>query len=373
MKKSIMLLSVVLIATLITACHIDEAAEYTVNPILTLEDEDAVKAKLNEITADDRHIYIPFQGYDPEFEEQRPQDGGIFKMCKDSGEIVRISYDSAFGLIECNGYLYYFNEHDSNHLYRMKTDGTERSKFVELEYGTGRAYSYNGCQLYFSPGETDWNVGGTSIGKTYVMDLVTGEYEEILPMHALDFHVSDPWIYFTPASDYQQIMDGLIWRIKGDGTSLEEVAEGIEFPRVMIDDENYLYMKYILRNFGEGGYSKLIKFNVESGEEEDLYTFPEGVRSFFFNDGWLYWGSLSGIFRSDKDNTEEIQLPSEHTTDVTRSVLGVEGEWLFYTVSIRPPHKDFESYVSKFGQHKQLHAVKVDGSKHVVINPDFDY
>jgi hypothetical protein len=85
------------------------------------------------------------------------------------------------------------------------------------------------------------------------------------------------------------------------------------------------------------------------------------------------WGSLSGIFRSDKDNTEEIQLPSEHTTDVTRSVLGVEGEWLFYTVSIRPPHKDFESYVSKFGQHKQLHAVKVDGSKHVVINPDFDY
>lgn len=87
-------------------------------------------------------------------------------------------------------------------------------------------------------------------------------------------------------------------------------------------------------NFGEGGYSKLIKFNVESGEEEDLYTFPEGVRSFFFNDGWLYWGSLSGIFRSDKDNTEEIQLPSEHTTDVTRSVLGVEGEWLFYTVSI---------------------------------------
>lgn len=76
MKKSIMLLSVVLIATLITACHIDEAAEYTVNPILTLEDEDAVKAKLNEITADDMHIYIPFQGYDPEFEKQRPQDGG---------------------------------------------------------------------------------------------------------------------------------------------------------------------------------------------------------------------------------------------------------------------------------------------------------
>lgn len=104
------------------------------------------------------------------------------------------------------------------------------------------------------------------------------------------------------AGDYQQIMDGLIWRIKGDGTSLEEVAEGIEFPRVMIDDENYLYMKYILRNFGEGGYSKLIKFNVKSGEEEDLYTFPEGVRSFFFNDGWLYWGSLSGIFRSDKDH-----------------------------------------------------------------------
>lgn len=48
-------------------------------------------------------------------------------------------------------------------------------------------------------------------------------------------------------------------------------------------------------NFGEGGYSKLIKFNVESGEEEDLYTFPEGVRSFFFNDGWLF-GEVYQVF-----------------------------------------------------------------------------
>ena len=33
----------------------------------------------------------------------------------------------------------------------MKTDGTERTWFAELEYGTGRSYDYHDCQLYFLP------------------------------------------------------------------------------------------------------------------------------------------------------------------------------------------------------------------------------
>lgn len=370
MKKNIAFMAIMLLVALTTACHNNDAGEYTVNPIIALQNEDAVRAQLNEIAADDQYIYIPFQAYtyDPDIKEQRPQDGGIFRMCKESEEVVRLSYDSAFGLIECNGYLYYFNEHDSNHLYRMKTDGTERTRFAELEYGTGRSYDYHDCQLYFSPGEADWGTW-TSKGKTYVMDLITGQYEEILPIHALGFHVSEPWIYFTPGSNYQQIMDGLIWRIKKGDTVIEEVAEGIEFPRVMIDSVNFLYPKY----WGEDII--LIKFNVESKEKEELYTFPKGeaVRTFFFQDGWLYWGNNSRVFRSDMNTTEEIPLPPEHTADVVLHVLGIEGEWLFYEIFLKPRHKDYESYFERFGQTKQLHAVKTDGSKHVVINPDFEY
>ena len=168
------------------------------------------------------------------------------------------------------------------------------------------------------------------------MDLITGQYEEYSPMHALGFRVSEPWIYFTPGSGYQQIMDGLIWRIQKGDTVIEEVAEGIEFPRVMIDSVNFLYPKYW------GGDTILIKFNVESKEKEGSSIHFQKVRRFglsSFQDGWLYWGNNSRVFRSDMNTTEEIPLPPEHT-DVVIHVLGIEGEWLFYEIFLKPGHKD---------------------------------
>lgn len=394
MKRCILVLLLIIIITLIVACKSDKTEKdekpfsleankdddtdnkdakeqidddmknHIVNPIIELADEDGVRRKLSDAVgdtySDDNYIYVTYRTDKP-FDPSRPLlYGGIFRMCKDSGEVLRISNDSARSIMVRDGYVYYLNLHDNESFYRVRTDGTERTKIAELPSGTGTSAGYKDNYLYFSPGEASWSGSEPSaIGNTYVMDIETGEYKQILPFHTGGYMIHEPWIYFIPASKLRQVERGLLWRVSMDGT-LEEIAEGIGFPRFIIDDEQLVYVKE---------HKKLVRLNLKTEEEETLFIFPKNmpVIEFTFKDGWMYWISAGKLYRGDKDIVEEVLVPVNPVF-----FISIEGDWIIYQESVGYDKAGLD-YMDEFELYYKLHAMKIDGSEHVTIHPDFEY
>lgn len=142
-------------------------------------------------------------------------DYSIYKMKLDGSAVVNVSTDRSFGLQVANGWIYYVNVSDSTYLYRMKTDGTEKTKWIDAKFGNlgedsffhvaGDAVMYT---AFTEEGHGTFLVKGDGTGKVE-LDIENAKLRKVIgnklyfTSHAEDFDINRPAFLYTVGLDGQ--------------------------------------------------------------------------------------------------------------------------------------------------------------------------
>lgn len=128
------------------------------------------------------------------------------KINRNGDKIVLIN-DIASADVIIDDWIYYVNGSDSNKIYKIKIDGTKKTKVIDDE-----THSINilGEWIYYD--------NNSDLGRLYKIKLDGTEKTKVCDDEVSSINIIDDWIYYRNDSDYREL-----YRIKVDGTEREKV------------------------------------------------------------------------------------------------------------------------------------------------------
>lgn len=201
---------------------------------------------------------------------------------------------------ENEGWIYYSNSGDAWALYKIRLDGTEKTK---LNKERSSCINVAGGWVYYS------SIGSKSGSICRVR--TDGTDGEILnkDMRAPQVLVYEDWIYYTGWSQE----DVYLYRMKTDGT--EETCFDIKTTAFNIND-GWIY-------FTDRSDSKYYKMRLDGSEKTGV---DADYSKAAFIDGWIYYCDEGRPAKMRADGTERKIL----TEDTVRYFNVAEG-WIYYT------------------------------------------
>ncbi|MDP4087720.1 MAG: DUF5050 domain-containing protein [Bacillota bacterium] len=255
-------------------------------------------------------------------------EAGIYKMKPDGTEKSKICSDVAYYINIQQGWLYYRNINDEGRIYRIKLDGSEKQK---LNDDNSFYVNLRGDWLYYQ---------NASKGK-YLYKMKTDGSERIqLNSHYTSYiAVVDDWVF------YQNETNGnVLYKIKTDGTQETRVNNDISV-KIIVDD-GWVY--YTNKSDGQRPY----RIQPDGTGRTKLCS----DRTFFLNlDGdWLYCADnkSKNFYKIKKDGSEKTLINNDSSWRMDE--FNFAGDWIFY--------EDYSTEVPKLGM------MKKDGSSRQMID-----
>jgi|GEM_PF-5827937 len=288
---------------------------------------------------------------------ERPfEDSFYLNGCFPSGAIYIDNRD--FDVI-CfrDGWLYYENRLDKDSLYKIRPDGTEKTKLSNDKIRDKRLYFADGWIYYASAASL--MAGGSTFYK--VREDGTGR---IQVFHETEYYtgikfISDGWIYYHIMNDEIIILesDGLSYGITGaykirtDGTEKTKITddayEAHDEINILLVEDGWIY--YSARISGQtniifsispqGGLiaESTAYYAVRTDGTEKIMLHDGKDGALFLSrivDGWLYYvdhGGSPKLCKMRPDGTERTVLAN----DVRSSEIYVLDGWVYYSKNAR--------------------------------------
>ncbi|MFL0195399.1 cell wall-binding repeat-containing protein [Clostridium sp. WILCCON 0269] len=272
--------------------------------------------------------------------------GRLFKS-KEDGSLVTKLLDSQEYHIDSNinvvGDWVYCNLNNS--IYKIKTDGSSKSKVADGSILTVKDNTiYFGQKsdkddlIYLCKANTD------GLEKTTLTTL--NEKSSI--------NIVGDWVYYIDNSDNNEI-----YKMKLDGSSKMKVRD--EAVTQIIVDKDYIYYSTL---------SGIYRINTDNSDPVCIVNSYDIDGSFNIADNWIYYPLKDGgLYKVETDGTSNVKIADANTLDLgytgMRNILSptIIGDWVYYKCAIHTPGDDYYTYLCK---------VKIDGSENTLVNLNID-
>jgi len=257
-------------------------------------------------------------------ENSKMSDGSIYKMKLDGSGKVRLNSQNSSNILIKDNWVYYFENHEEpsteggtstyNYLYRMKPDGSNPSKLSNKKISDMLLIKDT---IFFRSYED---------GKMYKMKLDGTECIKFLDMYAPSMTTDGKYIYYiyTNPTTY----NSGIYKIPIDGTDSTKLYEGKFYLGLEINGD-YIYFAgdgiFKIKTDGSG-FTKIIgiaKDEMPSNlkvSKDKLYF----ISSKFYTNPTLYSSNLDGSNAANLSETNGYC----YITDITAS-----GDYIYYNKS----------------------------------------
>jgi hypothetical protein len=208
-----------------------------------------------------------------------------------------------FGMVAQSGdWIYYSNSSDGWGLYKVKTDGTHRTKLTDYPV---RFINVMDDWVYFC----DFVFEEPS----YLIKIKTDGTEQTIISKdaAYGVIIRDDRIYYTN--------DGFIYQIDLDGKNKRNMLDTRVNGFTLVD--NYIF-------FRKSTDSMIYK--VKIGDTKSDLVVNKVVEQFVVVDGWIYYT----LYPEDGDNLYKITINGENDTKLSDDIVSypnVMGNWVYYT------------------------------------------
>lgn len=256
-------------------------------------------------------------------------DDRLYKVKIDGSQKTKITDDRPRYINVVSDWLFYSNEADKNKLYRIKTDGTQRTKIDDDSVGN---ILVEGNTIYFSK-----SVGTDAFGGIYQMNVDGTSKIELADGIISCINVVDGWIYYSDFSG------GRIYKMKVDGTKVTQLND-FRIGQCLVIDENIF-----CSNIYEDG--ALHKMSIKGSDDVNL-NFPDNVNAFNIYNGWIYYSNKSDdgkLYKLSLDGLNKIKM-----SDISCSNICIVDNWVYF--------KDNSDKVF------YLNRIKLDGTGQEQVN-----
>ena len=239
-------------------------------------------------------------------------------------------------------WIYFLNFTEDNHLYRMKTDGTEESLVIE---DTAYLLNASGEWIYYSSGNAE--------GKIFRIRPDGSERSLVSDVTAMNMMVSEDLIYFINYS----VQDGSdmfkLFSIRTDGNDKKKIMDD-RVSSFSISEEWIYYLKE-----GEQKIYRVKKDGTENTKISDLEA-----STFTIHEKAIYYTAYpndSGLHRMAMDGTGDVVL----TEDLV-GTMNVSREWICYVSILREASVDDEDKKNSVEEY-ELKKMRLDGTDTSVL------
>jgi ABC-type transport system involved in multi-copper enzyme maturation permease subunit len=236
-------------------------------------------------------------------------------------------------------WIYFTNDRDVSELCKMRKDGTERTKLSEdnlahfyvlddyIVYSTKKTLAeFNDVKKEAL--NTDNAALESEVGRLYRMKTDGSEKTELckVSLEPGRILVSEEWIYFE---DYQKLCG-----VRSDGSDYTVISESGRLG--FVEDEWFYFIS--VRNPETRAYNDLEIFRMKKdGSEKTFLSSVNRVSNFCFDNGWFYYvlHSEKGLYRMKPDGSEREKLNNINIWQFD----GVVGNWMHITDYAGPRYR----------------------------------
>ena len=213
------------------------------------------------------------------------------------------------GLVAQQGdWVYYRNSNDNGSLYKIRTDGTEKTK---LNSDDTLFINVIDDWVYYRNGKNDSIYKVKTDGTNNI--LLNSDAITLKSYLQKEILVVGDWVYFNNSDDWRTI-----YKMKTDGTEKTKITEILACCFYVSGD--WIYFSEAM-NVGA-----LRKIKTDGSE----YTKMDDQNSYYFNfaDDWIYYPRFSDQYRLYKmsaDGTKEMKVLNEIC-----GTINVVGDWIYF-------------------------------------------
>lgn len=213
------------------------------------------------------------------------EDKCIYKADMDGKNIIKITSDTTKSLNIANGWIYYANTSDNNKLYKITTDGKDKSKVADVK--SDYAINIAGGKLFYV--ETNEKF------ETYVMNKDGSAKSKSLIYKAASFTSEDNEHYYVNTEDSS------IYKTDSDGNNIINLNQ-ITIQNIQISN-GWIYYSNLNDN------NKLYKMKTDGSSNTKVSDSSSG--DFKLSGEYLYYANVSDnnyIYKIKTDGTENSKF-----------------------------------------------------------------
>jgi serine/threonine protein kinase len=247
-----------------------------------------------------------------------------------------IEYGNSAGNIDNAGiaaqqgdWVYYMNWSDNEYLYKIQTDGTERTKL-----------SSDPCSYINVVGDWIFYINGSDRDTVYKIRTNGKSRKKLNDDISFDISVAGDWIYYMNGSD-----NYTLYKMRTDGTKKTKLNSDESEDANIIGD--WIYYK----NCSDNGY--LYKIQTD-GTGRTKFNGDQAY-NINVNGGWIYYRNVSegnwNIYKIETDGTGKTKLNSDYNSDY----INVVGDWIYYINT---------------SDNRSIYKIRTDGTGRTKLNSD---
>jgi len=244
---------------------------------------------------------------------------------------IKNTYGNTSGNIHNDGHaaqqgdwIYYENASDNSFLYKIKSDGTNKTKLNDVK---SSKINVVGDWIYYKSG-SDYSLYKIRTDGTQVTKIYNGDCYWI--------NVVDDWIYFQNG--------GNICKIRTDGTGEIKLNSDNSNGITVLDD--WIYYSNGSDNF------YIYKIRTDGTSKTKIIS-NGAVANLIVVGDWIYYSNLGSLFKVRTDGTGNIKL-----LDYLGTYFNVSGDWIYFS-QVNPYSEDTTTYLEK---------IRTDGTGKVKLN-----
>lgn len=241
---------------------------------------------VGELNVSDGCIYFLAAGAKSNLYRVGRDDKGLDIVGEDFITYMRISGSWIYYVVNDNGEKY--------NLYKMKTDGNERTFLLEVDYWNFNNLNVQDGWIYFKASDDGkrgiYKIKTDGSGKTLINE---GEH--------YDINVIGKWIYFSDADD-----GGHIHKILLDGSRDTTINDDRSY-ELNIDGEWVFYCPSFIEETG------VYKIRTDGSQKTRLSE--DNATSINIIDDWIYYqtchtknGHINGLYKMKKDGSQRVEI-----------------------------------------------------------------
>lgn len=259
-------------------------------------------------------------------------NGTLYKIRTDGSEKTKINYDYSYYINVLYDWIYYRNFSDGGSIYKISTTGTDRKK---LNDDNSWYINVIGDWIYYQ--------NDSDIGNIYKIRTDGTDKTKLNDEVSWHINVSGDWVYYQNGSTIDGDSDRLkLYKIRTDGTDrtkLNDEASG--FINVVGD--------WIYYNNGNDDGNKLCKIRTDGTERTKLND--DNSWSINVVGEWVYYRNLkdnSKLYKIRTDGTERTKLNDDISANIN-----VAGDWVYYQDK---------------GDEGKLYRIRTDGTERQLVD-----
>lgn len=236
----------------------------------------------------------------------------LYKIKKDGTKKTKIIDDAPYYINVVGNWIYYSNEYYYGHLYKIKTDGSGRTP---INVDATDFVMAKGDWIYFTSIGTDISGTDYQMRKIRITD---NNKESLLEMN----HSKTKMLYTNITKDsiffVLQSQNSWLYKCDLEGKNLKIVNKEASHGIYILED--WLYYVNGSDNF------KLYRMRLDGSNKAKLSDDNTGTIN--FKDGWIYYNN-----KSDDGKIYKIRLDGSGKTkvsDINCQKISIAGDWIYY-------------------------------------------